>query len=58
MITTSLLAGMLFAAIPAVGDLAPDFTAKDTEGKDRNLSSMLKQGPVIVAFFSKAFTGG
>ena len=37
---------------------APDFTLNDTEGKPVTLSEMLKDGPVILAFFPKAFTGG
>ena len=37
---------------------APDFTLDDTEGKPVTLSEMLKEGPVILAFFPKAFTGG
>ena len=45
-------------AAPNVGDVAPDFTAKDTDGKAITLSQMVKNGPVIVAFFPKAFTGG
>ncbi|MCK8498441.1 peroxiredoxin [Myxococcus fulvus] len=58
MLAPILLAGLLSAAIPAVGDTAPDFTVKDTDGKVYILSEMVKQGPVIVAFFPKAFTGG
>ena len=53
-----LLAGFLFGATPNVGDVAPDFTAQDSEGKSHTLSTMVKDGPVIVAFFPKAFTGG
>jgi len=53
-VLTSLLAG----ATPKVGDVAPDFTAADTDGAKVQLSQMLKDGPVILAFFPKAFTGG
>jgi peroxiredoxin len=53
-----ILTGMLLGAAPKVGDAAPDFTATDTEGKKLTLSEMLKDGPVILAFFPKAFTGG
>jgi thioredoxin-dependent peroxiredoxin len=42
----------------AIGDVAPDFTAVDTDGQSHTLSEMVKSGPVIVAFFPKAFTGG
>ncbi len=53
-----MLAGFLFGAIPNVGDVAPDFTATDSDGKSHTLSSMVKNGTVIVAFFPKAFTPG
>lgn len=53
-----MLTGLLFGAAPKAGDLAPEFTAVDTEGKSYTLSQMLKHGPVIVAFFPKAFTSG
>ncbi len=52
------LTGLLLGASPKVGDVAPDFTATDTEGKPVQLSKLLQQGPVILAFFPKAFTGG
>jgi len=53
-----LLTTLLAAATPKVGDVAPDFTTVDTEGKTLKLSELVKQGPVILAFFPKAFTGG
>jgi peroxiredoxin len=37
---------------------APDFTLSDTEGQSVTLSKLLERGPVILAFFPKAFTGG
>ena len=43
---------------PSPGDIAPDFEARDTEGNTHKLSEMVKQGPVILAFFPKAFTPG
>ena len=52
------LALLLGAAPLKVGDKAPDFTLQDTTGTPVTLSAMLKQGPVIVAFFPKAFTPG
>jgi thioredoxin-dependent peroxiredoxin len=52
------LTSLLLGAAPNVGDVAPDFTAKDTDGKSVTLSQMVKDGTVIVAFFPKAFTGG
>ena len=52
------LAGLLTAATPKVGDVAPDFTVVDTEGHSLHLDDLVKQGTVIVAFFPKAFTPG
>ena len=40
------------------GDMAPDFTTTDTEGNELTLSELVKQGPVILAFFPRAFTPG
>jgi peroxiredoxin len=53
-----MVAGFFSGATPQTGEVAPDFTAKDTTGKAYTLSEMVKQGPVIVAFFPKAFTPG
>jgi thioredoxin-dependent peroxiredoxin len=47
-----------FSATPKVGDLAPDFTTKDSLGKTVNLTTLLARGPVVLAFFPKAFTSG
>lgn len=58
MLVPILVAGLFSGAIPQAGDVAPDFTVKDTAGTSYTLSEMVKQGPVIVAFFPKAFTGG
>ena len=41
-----------------VGDKAPDFTLPDSDGKPVTLSHLLVTGPVIVAFYPKAFTPG
>lgn len=54
----SILTSFLAAATPKVGDVAPDFTTTDTEGKTLKLSELVQKGPVILAFFPKAFTGG
>lgn len=40
------------------GELGPDFTATDTEGRVWKLSDMVKTGTVVLAFFPKAFTPG
>jgi peroxiredoxin Q/BCP len=54
----ALLALMLSAATLKVGDKAPDFTLPDTDGKPVSLSKALQAGPVILAFYVKAFTSG
>ncbi len=56
--TRALLAALLLAATPRVGDRAPDFTLPDTDGVPVTLSTLLRDGPVILAFFPKAFTPG
>jgi thioredoxin-dependent peroxiredoxin len=53
-----LLALLLGSTPLKVGDKAPDFTLPDTEGKPVTLSQLLKEGPVILAFYPKAFTPG
>jgi thioredoxin-dependent peroxiredoxin len=40
------------------GDLAPEFEAPDADGTPRRLSAMLEHGPVVLAFFPRAFTPG
>lgn len=52
------LMALLSSATPQVGQIAPDFTAVDTDGISHHLDDMVKHGPVIVAFFPKAFTPG
>jgi len=52
------VAALALSSAPKVGDAAPDFSAKDTDGNTVTLSTMLKDGPVILAFFPKAFTPG
>ena len=34
-----------------VGDKAPDFTLKNTEGQDVSLSTLLDDGPVVLTFY-------
>jgi peroxiredoxin Q/BCP len=41
-----------------VGDQAPDFKLKASDGKTYELSDFRGKQPVIVAWFPKAFTGG
>jgi thioredoxin-dependent peroxiredoxin len=56
--TASLIAMLLGATSLKVGDKAPDFTLLDQDGKSVSLSDALKSGPVILAFYPKAFTPG
>lgn len=53
-----LIAMLLGSAALKVGDKAPGFTLPDTEGTPVALSALLERGPVILAFFTKAFTPG
>lgn len=53
-----LLAMLLGSAALKVGDKAPEFTLTDTDGNPVRLSGLLAEGPVILAFFPKAFTSG
>ena len=41
-----------------VGDTAPDFTLRDTDGNDVTLSSFRGKKNVVLAFYVLAFTGG
>ncbi len=52
------IAMLLGSATLKVGDRAPDFTLPDTDGKPVTLSRLLVAGPVILAFYPKAFTPG
>jgi peroxiredoxin Q/BCP len=48
----------VLATSPVVGDVAPDFTVKDVSGRELTLSKLVERGPVVVAFYTKAFTPG
>jgi len=52
------IAMLLGSAALKVGDRAPDFTLPDTDGRPVTLSHRLGTGPVILAFYVKAFTPG
>lgn len=45
-------------AAPKVGDTAPDFTLKASDGKTYKLSEFRGKQAVVIAWFPKAFTGG
>jgi peroxiredoxin Q/BCP len=56
---------MSFAAVVAaegkgvkVGDKAPDFKLKGSDGKDYTLAQFKGKQAVVIAWFPKAFTGG
>lgn len=44
------------AAVPVVGDEAPDFTLRSATGREVTLSSYRGRQPVLLAFFPIAFT--
>jgi len=56
------LAALLITNVTAeplkVGDKAPDFTLKGTDGKTHKLSDYTGKQPVVVAWYPKALTGG
>src|SRR3954447_8989902 len=43
---------------PKVGDKAPDFTLKASDGKTYSLADFKGKQGVVIAWFPKAFTGG
>jgi peroxiredoxin Q/BCP len=53
-----LFAMLLGSAALKVGDKAPPFVLPDTEDTPVSLEGLLARGPVILAFFPKAFTPG
>jgi peroxiredoxin Q/BCP len=61
-VTTAMAQGPNAApAVPTVvkvGDMAPDFTLKGTDGKTHKLSDYRGKQAVVVAWFPKAFTQG
>jgi peroxiredoxin len=40
------------------GQTAPDFVLDDSEGRPVSLAALRAEGPVVLAFFPRAFTGG
>jgi len=56
--TSSTTAAASAAPAAAAGPKAADFTLTDSEGQQVALHDLLVKGPVILAFFPKAFTGG
>lgn len=52
------LSTLLGAAELKVGDAAPDFALKGSDGKTYKLSDYKGKQAVVIAWFPKAFTGG
>jgi thioredoxin-dependent peroxiredoxin len=57
-IAVLLLTPLVAAAMPSVGDKAPDFTLTDQHGKAVHLSAFRGKSTVVVAFYPMAFTPG
>jgi peroxiredoxin Q/BCP len=57
-LAVALLAPQSRADEPKVGDAAPEFTMKGSDGKTYTLSDFKGKKAVVVAWFPKAFTGG
>jgi len=53
-----LVAGSAVAQDLKVGDKAPDFSMKGSDGKTYKLSEFQGKQAVIIAWYPKAFTGG
>ena len=56
-LSLALLSAGVWAA-PEVGQPAPDFSLKGSDGNTYTLSQFKGDKPVVIAFFPKAFTGG
>jgi peroxiredoxin Q/BCP len=48
----------IFAAMPKVGDTAPNFSAPDQDGKTVSLADFAGKQNVLLYFYPKDFTGG
>lgn len=53
-----LVVSSAFAAEPKVGDKAPAFSLKGSDGKTYSLDDFKGKKGVVIAWFPKAFTGG
>ena len=51
-------AAAMAADAPKVGEKAPDFTLKGSDGKTYSLADFKGKQGVVIAWFPKAFTGG
>jgi thioredoxin-dependent peroxiredoxin len=57
LLSTWMVSGVL-ADMPKVGDKAPDFSLKGSDGKTYALKDFVGKQAVIIAWFPRAFTGG
>ncbi|MFT4590105.1 MAG: peroxiredoxin Q/BCP [Candidatus Binatia bacterium] len=58
--TVAMLGGFAASAHAEVkvGDMAPDFSLKGSDGKTYKLSDFKGKQAVVIAWYPKAFTGG
>jgi len=54
----SMFSMQLFGVDLEVGDEAPPFTLRGSDGRDYSLAQFVGKQPVVIAWFPKAFTGG
>ena len=52
------MASAVQGAEPKVGQMAPAFTLKGSDGKTHSLRDYVGKKAVVIAWFPKAFTGG
>jgi peroxiredoxin Q/BCP len=57
-LSVALTAAAVAADAPKVGDKAPAFELKASDGKTYKLDDFKGKSPVVIAWFPKAFTGG
>jgi peroxiredoxin Q/BCP len=58
LVAVLVMSANVFAAELKVGDMAPNFSLKGSDGKTYNLSDFKGKEAVVIAWFPKAFTGG
>jgi peroxiredoxin Q/BCP len=58
LLVVGMVGAIALADDPKVGDKAPEFTLKGSDGKTYALSDFRGKQAVVIAWFPKAFTGG